>query len=172
MHAHFENRFGALKINKLMCRFSVWKVRNRRNGKKCRTFVWNSERNVFPSAHTHTQKMIVLSPIFRTLQNAIDAIFTPFFYSTRNRHHIQTHTAEQMTKSFPFQHEFFNTKSMLWYFSFDLLINEQIVACWTNFFAPILESLFWRVSLEIRVLQMTARTHHTMHCLDFHSLTN
>lgn len=92
--------------------------------------------------HTHTQKMIVLSPIFRTLQNAIDAIFTPFFYSTRNRHHIQTHTAEQMTKSFPFQHEFFNTKSMLWYFSFDLLINEQIVACWTNFLALILSRSF------------------------------
>lgn len=101
-----------------MCRFSVWKVRNRRNGKKCRTFVWNSERNVFPSAHTHTQKMIVLSPIFRTLQNAIDAIFTPFFYSTRNRHHIQTHCrANDQIVSIPtwiFQHKIHVVIFFLW----------------------------------------------------------
>lgn len=157
-----------------MCRFSVWKVRNRRNGKKCRTFVWNSERNVFPSAHTHTQKMIVLSPIFRTLQNAIDAIFTPFFYSTRNRHHIQTHCrANDQIVSIPtwiFQHKIHVVIFFLW--PADKWTNSRMLNKFPRSHSLQLVSLFWRVSLEIRVLQMTARTHHTMHCLDFHSLTN
>lgn len=125
--------------------------------------------------HTHTHKKWSSFLPFLGRYKMLSMQFLLPFFIPPEIDITSKHTAEQMTKSFPFQHEFFNTKSMLWYFSFDLLINEQIVACWTNFLALILSSsvpLFWRVSLEIRVLQMTARTHHTMHCLDFHSLTN